>query len=192
MSLTEHEDGPLQALAAALHAEGGLLAGAVTVPEDATPAPHGAVAAAGPRARGHEAAYAQIVEAVREGYLVHTQPRSAARFLTTTDTDLALLAGDRLYALGLSRLAQLGDLDAVAQLADVIVLGAQAHATGDFALGEAAWEAGAQAVGHGSTPALEQAKSAARRGDPSAVSALRAAARQLDGAGAKDPRLRIP
>ena len=30
--------------------------------------------------------------------------------------DLALLLGDQLYALGLSRLAELGDLDAVAEL----------------------------------------------------------------------------
>ncbi len=47
------------------------------------------------------------------------------------DPDLALLAGDRLYALGLERLAALGDLDAVAELADVIALCAQAHAEGD-------------------------------------------------------------
>jgi len=41
-----------------------------------------------------------------------------------------LLAGDHLYALGLARLAALGDLDAVAELADVISLSAQAHASG--------------------------------------------------------------
>ena len=47
------------------------------------------------------------------------------------DPDLALLAGDRLYALGLARLAELGDLEAVAELADVISLAAQAQAEGD-------------------------------------------------------------
>ncbi|MCW3013710.1 MAG: hypothetical protein JWO02_802 [Solirubrobacterales bacterium] len=177
----------LGALAAALRAEGGLVAGAVDAPDPATPTIHGAIAAAGPRARGQEAAYAEIVEAVREGHLVHTRAGSAGRFVTTTDEDLALLVGDRLYALGLSRLAELGDLDAVAELADVIVLGAQAHATGDEELGEAAWEAGSHAVGHGSTAALQTAKIAARMGDPSAAPALRAAARQLAAAGADPP-----
>ena len=38
------------------------------------------------------------------------------------DPDLALLLGDQLYALGLSRLAALGDLEAVAELADLISL----------------------------------------------------------------------
>ena len=52
------------------------------------------------------------------------------------DPDLALLAGDRLYALGLARLAELGDLEAVAVLADVISRAAQAHAEGDPARGE--------------------------------------------------------
>ena len=66
------------------------------------------------------------------------------------DPDLALLAGDRLYALGLARLAELGDLDAVAELADVISLAAQAHAEGDAERAEAMWAAGAAAVGHGS------------------------------------------
>ena len=45
------------------------------------------------------------------------------------DPDLALLLGDQLYALGLSRLAELGDLEAVAELADVISLLAQARAS---------------------------------------------------------------
>ena len=68
------------------------------------------------------------------------------------DPDLALLAGDRLYALGLARLAELGDLDAVAELADVISLAAQAHAEGDAERAAAVWAAGAAAVGHGGGP----------------------------------------
>ena len=43
------------------------------------------------------------------------------------DRDLALLAGDYLYALGLERLAALGDLDAVRELSDLISLAAQVH-----------------------------------------------------------------
>lgn len=166
----------LGALAATLRAEGGLVAQAVGDGPASGATPHGDAAAAGPRADGHAADYAQIVEAVREGHLVHA---GRGRFVTSADEDLALLVGDRLYALGLSRLAELGDLEAVAELADVIALGAQAVATGDQELADAAWEAGALAVGHGSTPALERAKTAARAGDPSAASALRAAARQL-------------
>ena len=63
------------------------------------------------------------------------------------DPDLALLAGDRLYALGLARLAELGDLEAVDVLAGVISRAAQAHAEGDPEAASAAWEAGARAVG---------------------------------------------
>ena len=61
--------------------------------------------------------YALVVEAVREGYLLHyEQPR----LLAGHDPDLALLAGDYLYALGLDRLAALGDTVAVAVLSDLI------------------------------------------------------------------------
>ena len=119
-----------------------------------------------------------VVEAVREGYLLH---HGRPRVLATDDRDLALLAGDRLYALGLSRLADLGLLDAVGELADVIALCSQAHTAEDSDLASAVWEAGATAVGWGGGPGLEAAKSAARAGDPSSPQALRAAARQLAG-----------
>ena len=92
-----------------------------------------------------------------------------------------LLAGDHLYALGLARLAALGDLPAVSELADVISLGAQAHAEGRTDLAEAAWEAGAAAVGWGADGALQAAKAAARSGAPEAPAALRAAARLMAG-----------
>ena len=82
------------------------------------------------------------------------------------DPDLALLAGDRLYALGLARLAALGDLDAVAELADVIALCALAHAEGEPTLADAAWEAGARAVGWGADDRYSAAKAAARAGAP--------------------------
>jgi hypothetical protein len=57
------------------------------------------------------------------------------------DDDLALLAGDSLYALGLSRLAQQGDLEAVAKLADLITGCAKAHAEGDPAGAADLWRA---------------------------------------------------
>jgi hypothetical protein len=80
------------------------------------------------------------------------------------DPDLSLLAGDRLYALGLARLAELGDLDAVGELADVISLAAQAHAEGDAERAAAVWEAGVRVVGDGPPADHEAAKAAWRRG----------------------------
>lgn len=167
----------LRALARLLLEEGGLLAEVVTAPDPHVDAPErlGALAASGPRAEGHEADYALLVEAIREGYLLHYgQPR----VVTGADPDLALLAGDRLFALGLSRLADLGDLEAVGELADVISLCAQAQAAGDPDLAEAVWEAGTVAVGWGATPAHEAAKGAARAGEEGAFEALQTAARR--------------
>jgi hypothetical protein len=135
----------LERLAQELRAGGGLLAGAVAA-EPAGDGRHGATAAAGPRARGREQEYELLVEAVYEGYLLHY---GTPRVIATTDSDLALLAGDRLYALGLARLAQLGDVEAIGVLSDVISLCAQSHAAADPALAEAVWAAGAHAVGHG-------------------------------------------
>jgi hypothetical protein len=135
---------PLERLAEELRAAGGLLAAAVSGPDGAA-ASHGA-AAAGPRTAGREDDYALLVEAIREGYLQHY---GAGRVLRPDDPDLALLAGDRLYALGLARLAALGDLAAVGALADVISLSAQAHAEGEPERAERAWAAGVAAVARG-------------------------------------------
>jgi hypothetical protein len=117
----------LEALAATVRSSGGLLADTVTDPtQEAT---LGALAGPG-----------------YEGYLQHY---GDGRVLRPEDPDLALLAGDRLYALGLAELAELGDLDAVEVLAGVISRAAQAHAEGEPEAAQAAWEAGARAVGHG-------------------------------------------
>ena len=112
----------LTRLAAELRAEGGLLAGALT---GATEGDErlGALAADGPRAASAPDEYALLVEAIREGSLLHY---GTGRVLEPADPDLALLGGDRLYAIGLHRLAALGDVEAVAELADVISLVAQA------------------------------------------------------------------
>ena len=181
--MTAPTDATLRRLAGALRAQGGLLAGALDGAAPALPPGDpgvGALAAAGPRAHGRREELAFVVEAVREGYLLHY---GAGRLLRDDDRDLMLLAGDHLYALGLARLAALGDLDAVAELADVISLSAQAHAEGRPDLAEAAWAGGAAAVGWGADDALRAAKAAARAGDPGAAEALRAAARRLcDGA----------
>ena len=142
----------LDDLAQELRSEGGLLAATVTEPGLA-PTPHGDAAGAD---------HALIVEAIREGYLQHY---GDGRVVRTDDPDLALLAGDRLYALGLARLAELGDLEAVTELADVISLCAQAHAAGDPERAAAVWEAGARAVGRGASADHEAAKAAWRGAD---------------------------
>lgn len=134
------------------------------------------LAARGPRASGHADAVAAAVASVRDGARRHyaEPPRGA-------DADLELLQGDASYAEGLSRLAELGDLVAIAELAEVISLTAAAHAAGDEVLAEAAWEAGAAGIGWGPTPELVGARARARAGDPAAASALMAAARQITG-----------
>jgi hypothetical protein len=179
--LSAATEATLRRLAEALREQGGLLADALRadgpVLDDDDPA-LGALAAAGPRAACHTEDVAFVIEAIREGYLLHY---GAGRLLRDDDRDLVLLAGDHLYALGLARLAALGDLEAVGELADVISLGAQAHAEARPDLAEAVWEAGAAAVGWGADGALRAAKDAARHGAPDAPEALRAAARRLRG-----------
>ena len=131
------------------------------------------LAARGPRVAAHRAEYEQLLQLIYEGSQLHYRQPGG---IETDDADLALLRGDQLYALGLIRLAALGDLEAVAELADVISLLAQAHANGDESLAEAIWEAGAAAIGWGSSDAHETAKALARSGDPRAAAALREAA----------------
>ncbi len=125
-----------QQLADALRGEGGLLAGALRPGAAArTDEPLLASVPPGP--------YALTLAAVREGYLLHY---AEGRVVDAADGDLALLGGDRLYALALAELAALGDLDAVAALADLISDCAHAHADEDPARAVAAWDAAAQAI----------------------------------------------
>jgi hypothetical protein len=163
----------MSALVAALRAHGGALGDHVV--EDAGPTTGGPaqLAAAGPRAVGNESEYELLIEMIVEGSRLHYDSPRAVR---TDDPDLALLLGDQLYALGLARLAALGDLDAVAELADVISLVSQAYAAGDAALADAVWRAGAVAIGWGGGDAHEAAKRLARAGDERAQAALEAVA----------------
>jgi hypothetical protein len=87
-----------------------------------------------------------VLEAVYEGYLLHY---ATSRAFEGMDLDLRLLAGDALYALGLSRLAERGDLDAVAELSDLISLTARAQAEGRPERAEQLWEASARALAGG-------------------------------------------
>ena len=164
----------LERLAQLLREQGGLMA---TLVAAATPQP-GAdgpaqTVAAGPRAQMARAEYELLVETIYEGYLLHY---GAPRVLAPPEADLGLLAGDRLYALGLARLVALGDTEAVAELADTITLSALAQAAGEQALAEAVWQAGARAVGWGSGPAHERAKELTFAGAPDAFEAMRTSA----------------
>ncbi len=139
----------------------------------AHPASPAQLAASGPRAVGRAAEYELLVEAIYEGYLLHY---GAPRLLHPPEADLGLLAGDQLYALGLARLVALGDLPAVAELADVITLTALAHGARRDDLARAIWSAGARAVGWGSSERHRQAKALARAGEVAALEAMLAAA----------------
>jgi hypothetical protein len=163
-------------LAELVRAQGGLLAGLVR--DDAAVSAqqqncHGPaqLAAGGPRAQGKRDEYELLMEAIYEGYLLHyEQPRVVHR----AEGDLRVLAGDRLYALGLSRLVALGDVAAVSELADLITISARAQETDDRALANAAWVAGARAIGFGESPSHRRAKQLAIAGAPGALEAMRA------------------
>ena len=135
--------------------------------------PAARLAAAGPRAAGQEREYEQLVEMIHEGSRLHY---GSCREHAEPDPDLALLRGDDLYARGLARLAELGDLAAVSELADLISLVAQAEADGDAELTDAAWAGAARAIGWGTSHEHEAAKALARAGDRAAVKALQTAA----------------
>jgi hypothetical protein len=119
----------------------------------------------GPRAAGHEEAYEQLLGDIAEGVRLHYGEQDG-------DRDLSLLRGDMLYARGLATLAELGDIEATAELADVISLVAQANAASDPELADAVWEAGAVAVGWGADAEYEAAKELARAQAPGAARAL--------------------
>jgi hypothetical protein len=123
----------------------------------------GPLVAAAAAQRGNAADYALVVESVLEGYLLHF---GRTRLLETADEDLRLLAGDYMYALGLSRLARLGDLPAVQALADLITLCArhQAGGAGDPDLLEGLWMLTALAVGGGSWQEYGDSIARARQG----------------------------
>jgi hypothetical protein len=172
-SVAQDVEPPLERLRTLLLDEGGLMSGLVLA--DALPEPPARgpaqVVAEGPRAEGSRAEYELLVETIYEGYLLHYHD---PRVVHARDPDLGLLAGDRLYALGLARLVGLGDIEGVAELADVITLSALAHGAGRPELADEIWMAGARAVGWGGAPRYEHAKALVRAGSPAALEALRA------------------
>ena len=92
-----------------------------------------------------------VAAAVREAHDLHY---GQARAFPGLDQDLRLLGGDSLYALGLARLAAAGDLEGVAELADLISACARAHAEGRPEVAEELWRASlATLAGDGATGA---------------------------------------
>jgi hypothetical protein len=108
----------------------------------------GLLAASGPRTAAAPGEYAWVVEAVHEGYLLHY---GEPRLLVGHDADLALLAGDYLYALGLDRLAALGDEHAVSILSELISRCAQLHAEGEPGSIPGLWQAAAGEIAGAAT-----------------------------------------
>jgi hypothetical protein len=118
------------------------------------------IAAAGPDLAAHanpepgpdrfeDGSRGYVLEAVYEAYLLHyREPRA----FVGMDADLRLLAGDALYAQALERLAEIGDSEAVSELADLISLCAWAESVGRTELIEALWEASERRLLGGTGP----------------------------------------
>jgi hypothetical protein len=138
-------DDALRRLAARVAAEGPPLA-VVREEPDAPPA-FGRLGAAGPRTASQARVYSFVVEAVREGYLCHYE---TPRVLDSPDPDLALLAGDLFYAIGISALAELGDNESVRLLSDLIIVSAELRSDGRRTDAEAFWTARILALSCGS------------------------------------------
>jgi hypothetical protein len=154
------QSGPsLEALRQEIAAEGGEPAAALVPPRGGEL--FGPIAAAGTRTAAAAAEYSLLVESIFEGYLLH---HWESRILDLSDPDLRLLCGDFLYALGLFRLAELGDLEAVVELADLISLCAAVPDT-EGSLPAVLWTLSALAVSCGPWPGHAEIKDAVREGD---------------------------
>lgn len=185
MTQTVKMDETVERLRMLLAREGEAIAPALAAPgaEDVI-GPLVCACAAGRREREQTAPpgteLALVLESILEGYLLHY---GRSRLVDTTDEDLRLLAGDHLYAVGLSLLARLGDLGAVRALADLITLCARAHADagangGPAGAPAALWLLTALAVGGGSWPQYERSLEAAHRGRAGADELLSEARRR--------------
>ena len=120
-----------------------------------------------------EERFALGLETIYEAYLLHY---GRPRLFAPGDGDTALLLGDYLYAHGLVRIAELEDVAAVADLAELISLCAQVRAAGTDGDGEA-WAATAALLGRGG---LDEARAALR--DDANPKPLAEAARAAAGA----------
>jgi hypothetical protein len=103
--------------------------------------------------------YALGLETIYEGYLVHY---GRARLFSPPDADAALLLGDYLYAHGLVRIAELGDVEAIRALAELISRCAHLRAEGAPGDGEI-WADTAERLGANGSLARERALAAHAR-----------------------------
>ena len=92
------------------------------------------------------------------------------------EADLRLLAGDRLYAIGLARLVELGDTRAVAELADTITLSALAQGAGRAGAGRGGLGRRRARRRMGIQRRSRRAKELAFAGAPEAIEAMRTSA----------------
>lgn len=114
------------------------------------------------------ARHALGLETIYEGYLLHY---GLPRLFAARDRDTTILLGDYLYAHGLVRIADQGDVAVVADLAELISLCSQLRA--DESPGDGpAWAATVAALGE-QDGRLAAARTALRdSGDPAALTAL--------------------
>jgi hypothetical protein len=112
--------------------------------------------------------FALAIETIYEGYLLHY---GAPRLFAPADRDTAVLLGDYLYAHGLVRLSEQGDVIAVSDLAALISLCTQLRAEapelGPDGADGLAWAATTVLLGSGNGR-LERARSALRLGGDAA------------------------
>src|SRR5919201_306100 len=117
-----------------------------------------------------EPRYALGIETIYEGYLLHY---GRPRLFAPDDADTSLLLGDYLYAHGLVRIEQVGTVEAVNDLAELIALCAYLQADGIAGEG-AVWAATSSLLGRG---ALDDARNSLRLdNDPNPLERLARAA----------------
>ncbi len=104
--------------------------------------------------------FALGLETIYEGYLVHY---GRSRLFAPPDGDAALLLGDYLYAHGLVRIAELGDVEAIRELAELISRCAHLRAEGAPGDGEAWAETAARLGSNGDLEASARAIAAHAR-----------------------------
>jgi hypothetical protein len=134
-----------------------------------------------------EPRYALGIETIYEGYLLHY---GRPRLFAPEDHDTALLLGDYLYAHGLVRIEQVGTVDAVNDLAELIAICAYLQAEqirGDASvwaataalLGERALDAGRTSLRLDNDPGPLERAARARAGDEPVTRAYEAHALRL-------------
>jgi hypothetical protein len=131
--------------------------------------------------------YALGLETIYEGYLLHY---GRSRLFDPDDRDAGILLGDYLYAHGLVRIAALGDVRVVFDLAELISLCSQLRAepVGPRGADAEAWAATAAALGE-TNGRLETARAALRdEADPEPLARL---ARDEAGPAAVSEALRL-